>query len=167
MFIEQKFKMIRLLFPGMLLFVSSVSYGQARNKTDQGIDTSRTAVIKFNQESSWIFDSSYKAATLTNKELLAVDSFLLVCVTDYNKSLNKDNKRRSIDLKGRHYRKQLIVVVNEKGQKEVWVNCFCNTHDDHWKTQILSTMDGGTCYFNFKINLTLKMYYSLVVNGVA
>jgi hypothetical protein len=30
-------------------------------------------------------------------------------------------------LKQYNYRKQLIAVTNKKGEKEVWVNCFCDT----------------------------------------
>ena len=131
-------------------------------------DTSKTAIIEFNKKSIWPFDSTFKAATLTQGELLTIDSFLVVCVTDYNTSLDKDHKQWSIDLKKRNYRKQLIVVTNKNGEKEVWVNCFCYTWgSDKWKTEILGVDDGGNCYFNFKINLATKRYFELGVNGVA
>ncbi|SFE91722.1 hypothetical protein SAMN05518672_11245 [Chitinophaga sp. CF118] len=137
------------------------------NKTNLKFDTSKTAIIKFDSKSNWPFDSTYKAAMLTQKELQVVDSFLLVCVTDFNNSLDKDYKWWSIDLKQRNYRKQLIVVVNKNGQKEVWVNCFCRVRDDRWKTEMFDVSDGGNCYFQFKVNLTLNMYYDIRVNGVA
>ena len=143
-----------------------------KNRLDQtsnlNFDTSRTAIIEFNKKSRWPFDSTFNAAVLTQGELKSVDSLLLVCVTDYNNSLDKDHKQWSIDLKKRNYRKQLIVVTNKNGQKEVWVNCFCyNWGSDKWKTEILGVDDGGNCYFNFKINLVTKKYYELGVNGVA
>lgn len=85
---------------------------------------------------------------------------------DYNNSLDKDHKQWSIDLIKFNYRKQLIAVTNKTGEKEVWVNCFCNTWDnDRWKTEMMLVADGGNCYFNFKINLTTKKYYDLGVNG--
>ena len=131
-------------------------------------DTSKTAIIEFNKKSKWPFDSTFKAAALTQNELSLVDSLLLACVTNYNNSLDKDHKQWSIDLKKRNYRKQLIVVTNKNGQKEVWVNCFCYTWgSDKWKTEILGVDDGGNCYFNFKINLTTIKYFDLGVNGVA
>ena len=155
-----------------------VACGQVSNKnpTDKNrldpannlnFDTSKTAIIEFNKKSRWPFDSTFNSAALTQHELQSVDSFLLVCVTDYNTSLDKDHKQWSIDLKKRNYRKQLIVVTNKNGQKEVWVNCFCRVDNDKWKTRVFGVEDGGNCYFSFKINLTTKKYYDLGVNGVA
>lgn len=137
------------------------------NKTNLKFDTSKTAIIEFNPKIGWPFDSSYKTIMLTQIEMQAVDGFLLVCITDYNNSLDKDHKQWSIDLKQRNYRKQLIVAINKNGQKEVWVNCFCRIVSDKWKTEIVDVADGGNYYFHFKINLTLNEYYNLGVNGVA
>ncbi len=146
-------------------FADKNSIKQSKGLT---FDTSKTAIIEFNKKSRWPFDSTFKAAALTQNELNLVDSLLLACVTNYNNSLDKDHKQWSIDLKKRNYRKQLIVVTNKNGQKEVWVNCFCYTWgSDKWKTEILGVDDGGNCYFNFKINLTTKKYFDLGVNGVA
>lgn len=158
--------------------ISFVACGQvpSKNSIDKNLinqssgltfDTSKTAIIEFNKKSRSPFDSTFKTATLTHNELNLVDSFLLACVTNYNNSLNKDHKQWSIDLKNRSYRKQLIVVTNKSGQKEVWVNCFCRVNNDKWKTRILAVLDGGNCYFNFKINLATKKYFDLGVNGVA
>jgi len=157
---------------------SFVACGQVSNKnfTDKNqltqnngltFDTSKTAIIVLNKKSRWPFDSTFSAATLTQNELQLVDSFLLACVTNYNSSLDKEHKQWSIDLKNRNYRKQLIVVTNNIGQKEVWVNCFCKVDNDKWKTRMFGVEDGGNCYFSFKINLTTKRYYDLGVNGVA
>jgi hypothetical protein len=150
----------RILVLIIFLTTSFFAYGQA-------FDTTRNAIIGFNPKEGWPFDNTYEPTTLTQEELQAVDSFLFVCVTDFNNSLGKDNKYWSIDLKERDYRKQLVVAINNKGQKEVWVNCFCRIHDDRWKTQIVEVMDGGKCYFNFKLNLTLRICYDFRVNGVA
>ncbi|RZA07919.1 MAG: hypothetical protein EOO68_02745 [Moraxellaceae bacterium] len=162
----------------IFLTTSFVACGQVPNKnsTDKNtitqingltFDTSKTAIIEFNKKGRWPFDSTFKAAALTQNELHLVDSLLLTCVTNYNNSLDKDHKQWSIDLKKRNYKKQLIVVTNKNGQKEVWVNCFCRVDNDKWKKRMFSVDDGGNCYFNFKINLTTKTYYDLGVNGVA
>ena len=131
-------------------------------------DTSKTAIIPFNENDIYPFDNSYKPSVLTQDDMNKVDSLLIVCVVDYNNSLDKDHKEWSIDLKKYNYRKQLVVVTNNKGEKELWVNCFCETWDSNkWKTEIMLVEDGGNCYFNFKINLTTKKVYGLGVNGVA
>ncbi len=161
----------------VFLTTSFVACGQAPNKksTDEthqkqssslSFDTSKTAIIEFNKKSRYPFDSTFKAATLTQSELQLVDTFLLACVTDYNNSLDKEHKQWSIDLKNRNYRKQLIVATNKDGQKEIWVNCFCRVDNDKWKTRMFGVEDGGNCYFSFKINLTTKKYFDLGVNGV-
>ena len=107
-------------------------------------------------------------AKLTENDINNIDSLLIACVTDYNNSLDKDIKGWSIDFKKYTYRKQLIVVTNKKGEKEVWVNCFCDTwNSNKWKTDILVVEDGGNCYFHFKINLKTKKYFDFVINSLA
>ena len=159
------------------LTASIAACGQLPNKTsvddkllvrnNLDFDTSMTAVIDFNKRSRWPFDSTYSAATLLQSELKAIDSFFVVVVENYNNSLDKEHKQWSIDTKARNYRKQLLVVTNKKGEKEVWVNCFCRVDNDKWKTKMFGVEDGGNCYFNFKINLTTRRYYNFGVNGVA
>jgi hypothetical protein len=71
-----------------------------------------------------------------------------------------------IDLK-RYYR-QYIVVYNKRGEKEVWVNCFCNIQSiDYWRQKAVIVMGGGNCFFNVRINLTRKSYSDFMVNGLA
>ncbi|NCU36630.1 hypothetical protein EOM75_11540 [Candidatus Falkowbacteria bacterium] len=66
-----------------------------------------------------------------------------------------------------HYKRQYVPVINEKGEMEVWVNCFCGNWGINDRTNILIVEDGGNCYFNLKINLTKENYYDLMVNGNA
>ena len=58
-------------------------------------------------------------------------------------------------------------TINSKGEKEVWVNCFCGQWDKSSRTNPVIVMDGGNCFFNLKINLTTGQYYELIVNGEA
>ena len=130
-------------------------------------DTSKNAIISFIPKSKYPFDSTYEKARLTQNNFIIIDSLLIACVSDYNNSLDKEHKQWSIDLKKHNYRKQLIAVTNKNGEKEVWVNCFCRTWDNRWKTQMMIVDDGGNCYFNFKINFATKKFYDLGVNGGA
>ncbi|MGC3943794.1 MAG: hypothetical protein QM762_04505 [Chryseolinea sp.] len=126
-------------------------------------DTATTAVIS---TSVYPFDSvSYFSSVLTKEDMTAVDSLLASVVRAYNSSI-ADNEHK-IGLENNDYRKQLVAVINSKGEKEVWVNCFCVTFNDSWKTQILNIEDGGPCYFNFKVNLVTKRVYDFIVNGFA
>ena len=152
------------------------SYGQSQTKNNRQIvnnktvqiDTSKTAIIPFDKKENYPFDNTFSPARLTQDDINIIDSLLIVCVTDYNNSLDKEYKEWCIDLKKNNYRKQIIVVTNKKGEKEVWVNCFCHSwNNNNWKTNILLVHDGGNCYFNFKINLATKQFYEFGVNGIA
>ncbi len=59
-------------------------------------------------------------------------------------------------------------MKNKNGEKEVWVNCFCNyIGDEIWKSHTVWVYDGGKFAFNLKINLKTKRFYSFGVNGIA
>lgn len=170
---------INILIVAFCLTNALASCGQSQSKkTGQIIqskrtnsirfDTSKIAIITFDKKGNYPFDNSYKPTTFTQEDINNVDSLFITCVTNYNNSLDKDHKEWSIDLKKYNYKKQLILVTNKKGEKEVWVNCFCRTWDtNNWKKEILLVHDGGNCYFNFKLNLTTKQFYDLIVNGEA
>ena len=142
---------------------------QTDNRQDElKYDTAKTAIISWDKEFNYPFDSiNYHATILTQEDINQVDSLLISSVTDYNNSLTDGHEDYKIDLKTRDYKKQLIAVTNSKGEKEIWVNCFCDDWDKSWKTEILEVHDGGPCYFNLKINLTTKKIYDFGVNGFA
>lgn len=145
-----------------------VNKNQVKKTHNLRYDTSKTAIIELNKNSKWPFNNSFKASFLTQDELQIVDSILLKCVANYNNSLDQEHKQWSIDLKKYNFRKQLVVVTNKKGEKEVWVNCFCSIPPNiDWKIKGFIAEDGGNCYFNFKINIASKNYYDLTVNGSA
>lgn len=151
----------------LLVTTSFVTCGQILNNHNPKFDSSRITIIKFNKNSSYPFPNTYKSAPLTQKELKIIDSLLIVCIANHNNSLAKEDKEQwSIDLTKDDYKKQLVAITNKKGQKEVWVNCLCKVFSDRWKTRIPIVSDGGSCYFNFKINLTTKKYYDFAVNGI-
>jgi hypothetical protein len=44
--------------------------------------------------------------------------------------------------------------LNSKGEKEVWINCFCRDGERDWRKNLVFVKDGGNCYFNLKVNLS-------------
>ncbi|GHV35467.1 hypothetical protein AGMMS4952_27740 [Spirochaetia bacterium] len=67
-----------------------------------------------------------------------------------------------------NYKRQYIAIINEKGEKEVYVNCFYNTfaeRNDYWKTQFVDVDGGGKGFFQLKVNLTKKIYYEFCINA--
>jgi hypothetical protein len=142
---------------------------QAENGLDQlKYDAAKTAIISWDRTLNYLFDSlNYRPTMLTQEDIDKVDSLLTSSVTDYNNSLTEGHDDYKIDLMGKDYKKQLIAVTNSKGEKEIWVNCFCDDGDKSWTTEILAVEDGGPCYFNFKVNLTTHRIYDFGVNGFA
>jgi hypothetical protein len=142
------------------------------------VDHSVFAILPFDTTQNWVFKDS-KPAELTNADLTEIEKLLREFIDCYNleqeRQYNETKTRYSsleinpedfiIDLK--KYKRQYIAVTNNKGEKEVWVNCFCDTWKKNWRKELIFVLDGGNCYFNLKINVTKGEYYELMVNGDA
>ena len=105
---------------------------------------------------------------LSSNDIEDVEDILAKCIKKYNSSYTRRHYRKStINLK--HYVRQIVPGVNSKGQKIIWVNCICREFalPNNWRKGILSVDDGGSCFFNLRINLSTKKYYNLIVNGYA
>jgi hypothetical protein len=122
------------------------------------------AILKFDTLPGYIFDKSYKPAELTVFDINKIENLINEAVKKHNKEANKYFQIKNPS----RYYKQFIAVTNSKGEKEIWVNCFCEAdHFTYWKKSIVSVLDGGTCFFQLKINLTKNTTYDFGVNGVA
>jgi hypothetical protein len=100
-----------------------------------------------------------KGTTLAKAEIKEIESLSNAAIKEYNRT----TKWGLID---KDYKVQLIAIINDKGEKQVWVNCFCGAMSG-WRKSIVYVMDGGNCFFNLRINLTKGEYYDLAVNGYA
>jgi hypothetical protein len=158
------------IIPVFLVFFACGQPRLNNNHTNElKFDTTKTAILELKYRLPWVFDSTCKSTKLTQKDLGVIEGFLIKSVNDFNDWQVKNNLSNSwkIDLKSQDYKKQIIAVTNKKGEKEVWINCFCSDHHPDWKVDPVGVSDGGTCYFNFKINLTTNTYYDFRVNGEA
>ncbi|TSD65929.1 hypothetical protein FFF34_000595 [Inquilinus sp. KBS0705] len=166
------------LFTCLLLYQAPV---KPPAKADTiAIDTSRYSILSFNKSrDSFLFNERSEAATLSGKELIKVEKIIRVMVKEYNQKIKADKKRNkqkqpdaevnnlAIKKPGNYY-KQLIAITNHKGEKIVWVNCFCTPYEKrHWKKGVVLILDGGPCFFNLKINLSTNTVIDFKVNGVA
>ena len=132
------------------------------------LDTSKFAILSFDIWGKFGFDSTYSFATLNESDSSKLEILIYQSIQQYNSKLSKQKfKYYGVDTGRLHYKMQIIPAMNNKGQKEVWINGFCSPFNKIWKEQIVLVHDGGNCYFNFKINLDTKEYYSFFVNGYA
>jgi hypothetical protein len=69
------------------------------------------------------------------------------------------------------YRRQYMLVTNNKGERVVWCNFFCDGipayENFDWQHKALGGHGGGNCFFNFKVNLSTGKYYDVWVNSEA
>ena len=136
-------------------------------------------ILPYKNDWSWIFNN-VKPTELTQTELIEIENILEKAINEnnenqrteleiHNKNFPKDKWKETgfeLTLKGK--KRQYIPVINEKGEKEVWINFFCDDWgNDYWKSDILIVHDGGNCYFNLKVNLTTESYSELSINGYA
>lgn len=70
-----------------------------------------------------------------------------------------------------YYTRQYQGTLNKKGEKIIWINCFCSADPNkdfpHWRKEQVFVLDGGACFFNIMINLETGDYYNFFVNGDA
>jgi hypothetical protein len=158
------------VFGTPILFVSQNS------TTMQVPDSSQYVILPFYSSVNWPFQDAQPAA-LDSADLASIEQLLSECINEYNvaqvkafEKVKEENPNATIH-KGEYvidlipYKRQYVAVTNKKGEKEVWVNCFCMDMKN-WKTDIVRVMDGGNCFFHVKINLTKNTFYQLSVNGM-
>jgi len=142
------------------------------------VDTASIAIIPFDATYSWLFEKA-QPTDLNMEELKLIEKIVMDCVSKYNpeqkkqfeeisnKHPNENFRLNDFVIELNRYKRQYIPVINDKGEKEIWINCFCDTWNTDWKKEIIEVMDGGNCYFQMRINLTEKKYFDFMVNGVA
>jgi hypothetical protein len=78
------------------------------------------------------------------------------------------NQKTRIQNMLRKYKRQYFGYINEKGEKILYINCFCNKEFcKDWLTKIIFVLDGGSCFWNVKFNLTTVTLFDLNINGYA
>lgn len=179
-------RILRFLTSAAFIFHFLSSCGQISNSKVnpeskvnlQTIDTSQYAIIQYDTKDTLLF-KNVRATTLTQSEVEETDILLKKCIDNYNPeqqsqfdSISKTHPEYNLKIQNfvidlSKYKRQYFPVVNSTGQKEVWINCFCNDFEKNWKNEMLIVADGGNCFFNLVINLTTNSYYRFIVNGDA
>ena len=133
-------------------------------------------VLPYQLHWHWIFKKG-KATKLAPSELIEIEQILKRAIKDNNEKQHRErikhNKsypnnpmaKTAYELKLEGYKRQYVPIINNEGQKEVWINFFCDDlGTKNWKTTLVLVEDGGSCYYTIKINLTTKTYYALAIN---
>jgi len=140
---------------------------------------SEYVILPFDASWYWIF-KGVKQTELSKSELMEIEKIIESAVEENNKQQNDelikhnntypDNQltKTGYELKLEGFKRQYVPVINEKGEREIWVNFFCDDWGSkNWKSGLIRVKDGGNCYFNLKVNLETKTYSELSINGYA
>lgn len=143
------------------------------------IPDSTYVILEFKSDWYWLFMDA-KPTTLSENELSEIESIIGKAVKENNEQQLQelethnneypDNKwtETGFELKTKGFKRQYVPVINKDGQKEIWINFFCNDWgNENWKSDIMEVDDGGNCYFNLKVNLETKSFSELSINGYA
>jgi hypothetical protein len=142
---------------------------------------SEYAILPLDSSTNWLsLFKNAKPAELNQSELAEIEEIIGIAIRENNQKQDEelvehnktypDNQltETGYELKLDGFKRQYVSVINEKGEKEIWINFFCNDwNSDKWKTELMIVKDGGNCYFNLKVNLTKKAYSDLRINGYA
>jgi len=131
------------------------------------VDTSKIAILPHDTSNHWVFENSV-LFQLTNQDLQTIDGLLNDCINS-NNSKQDTTKGLSEYINLKNYKRQYVPFINSKGEKKVYINCFCfpgyADEFDYWKKSLVDVDDGGSCFFHLTINLTSKQYEQLYTNG--
>ena len=132
-------------------------------------DTSMIAILPIDTTKSWFPRWLFKdvdSANLTNEEIQEIEILLLSCLKTHNITTDT-NSMFSEYIELTKYKRQYVASINSKGEKKVFVNCFCSNDTDfiNWEKELVLVDDGGLCFFNVTINLTTLTYEQLYING--
>ncbi len=129
--------------------------------TDSSVTAKR---ITFPDHTAPSLDSNYvvlhnddKPAPLSIDEIKEIDTLMIAYI-----------KKNQLDLENlSDYKRQYFPSYNDKKEKVIWVNYFCDGSFINWKKTLVIVNDGGKCFFQFTINLSTKKISDFMTNGNA
>ena len=155
-----KTKLILLLTFQLVLVSIGTSQNSDKKKTSKLF---QSAVFYSPQNFDLVFNKRYKPRRLTQWQLVTIKSFIEAVSDSLGFSLTSKNiNSGKIDTLKHKF--QIVPATNSKGETIVWINAICDTNKD-WRQRLLFVDDGGSCYYNYKINLKKKAIINLQVNG--
>ena len=178
---------MKLIILTLLIFISSCNQKVKQKEGEEveieeeveNISEPDFTIFEFDSSWYWIF-KNVETTDISKSELNEIDQLIDLAIRENNENQKKYLQKHNLEYpehqwtetgfeldleKG--YHKQYVPVINESGEKIVWINFFCSTFNYNWKKEIIMVDDGGNCFFNIKINLTKKTYSELSINGYA
>lgn len=111
-------------------------------------------------------------AALDEEEISLMQEVLSKSIFRFNRNTRKYPEMK-IEL--RNYGVQYLAYLNEKGQKIIWINGFCDDMSlsfnpkiiRNYNRVIITAFDGGSCYFNTSFRLKGRKSVAIYIHGMA
>lgn len=155
------------LFLIILSLNFSFSFGQS-STVDTNLYTDTIAILDYN-ESEFPFLKNCTQANVSGDEIFVAEILLQKFISEYNKEQTRQYNSFTPEQQNGHilllldiksFRRQYVPIINQSGEKEIWVNCFCNSLDKDWKKEVIKPSGERMCNFKIMLNLTLNKYYN-------
>ncbi|MBA9079913.1 hypothetical protein [Rufibacter quisquiliarum] len=159
----------------LLLFFALLNFATCRGQSayvilkDKETITDLITIYKVLPESS-------TTTELSEAELDLVKKASIEYIKDFNTAISEEFRKRGERKKYAkmyqienlsNYKIQYVPYLNGKGEKEIWINGFCNDFDKDWRRELIHVFDGGNCYFTIRLNLTTGERLGIGTNGYA
>jgi len=160
----------------ILLLLLTPSCKNEHHRDSNEFEGSPTPIVKVTEaKDSMVYSiidvpsiSKGQSFTIDGREIKLIDSLLISCIKKHNDRLIEEDALEKLIDDLENYKRQYVPFINAKGEKEVFINCFClMPKDDRWKSDIIIFHDGGSCFFKVSINLNKNECYKIAVNGEA
>jgi hypothetical protein len=122
------------------------------------LDSLDINLIKYDTSYDYIFPVTFKATDISDKEIFECETLLKSVILDYTvEEMTKDDPKtrfhtEEFKRKLNKYGRQYMTVVSDKGDKIVYINCFCNpTHFDYRGKELIQVVDGGSCFLILRL----------------
>jgi len=128
-----------------------------------GQDRNRIKIFDKDSRIIGFIIDDYNRFNPSENDFLIADSLAKIYIVQNSSKLTHD--KSLIDSYNDYY-KQVYGLINKKGDKIIFLNCFCRAeNNDSWKDKTVSVKGGGKCFFSIKINLTEKKAFDFWINA--
>jgi hypothetical protein len=146
----------------LLLCVVSLSAFAQRH-----VDTALYTILTYDDHAKMAMNWQFLNARPDSMTGVQVDSAEELIDSAYASYLRDANKDIHLLQPLEVYHRQYVALINEQGEREIWINFFCGSFGNDWKHSVMVVDDGGGCFFQIRLNWSKKKVVELLPNGVA
>lgn len=151
-----------LLLVLVFSFTFSFCFGQTTT-----VDTGNIAILKYYQ-TKFPFLKNCNQTNISSADYILAEDILRKFINEFNEvqtmqfnsfTEEQQNGHTLLLLDLNRFKRQYVPIINQYGEKEIWINCFCNSVDRDWRKEVIKSSGERMCNFKIMVNLTLNKYY--------